>query len=240
MAELLMTRIDLKVQEALTKKKLVLKRDYVLYRYIDDFFVFTHNKETTYIIEGILETELDKFNLKMNNSKTQLQEKPFEMVDRSIVELKNAVSLFQFNYSRYKDSKVKPKQFHSWLNVIWRDLFNNIEIIVCNYPSSRNRIVNYFLKRVRSLIPDSTEINKYNLANILEVVSNIYSLSISTNSTNTLIAVYLKVVQQFKKNLAETSSEEIKEDFEFIDEKVFQHLYLALKIILENLIRCMI
>ncbi|HDR8109689.1 TPA: hypothetical protein QCZ04_002734 [Bacillus cereus] len=230
MAELLMTRVDMKIQEELDKKNIILKRDYMLYRYVDDFFLFAHNKESAHLIESVIETELDNFNLKMNSAKTQLQEKPFEMVDRSIVELKNAISLFQFNYSRYKNSNISFRKYSSWLNVIWKDLFSNIELIVCNYPQSKNRIINYFLKRVRTLIPRPTEVNKYNLSYILEVVSNIFTLAINTKSTNSLIAVYLKVVQEYKKILAgESVSEDIHSEIEFINERIFQHLYMNLR-----------
>lgn len=229
MAELLMTRIDIKVQEALLEQKLVLKKDYILYRYMDDFFVFTHNKEDAYVIERIVESELDKYNLKMNLAKTQLQERPFEIVEPSIIELKNVFSLFEFNYNRHMEGETKNGKFDRRLDTIWIDLFNNVELIICKYPASRHRVVNYFLKKVRSLIINLITINKFNLANILEIVSNIYSLSIDTKSTNAVIAVYLKVIQELKKNMIEFSTEKIEEKFNFINEKVFQNLYMSLK-----------
>ncbi|MEC2941333.1 RNA-directed DNA polymerase [Bacillus cereus] len=231
MAELLLTRIDINIKEELSKREIVFQKDYALYRYIDDFFLFVHNKEVAYLIEKVIEEELDKYNLKLNTSKTELQEKPFKMVDGSIVELKNAIGLFQFNHLRYLNSKIPVKDYSTWLKSIWNDLFRNIELLVSKYPTSKDRIVNYFLKRVRSLVPSPNEVNKYNLAYILEIISNIYTLSIDSKSTNYIIAIYLKVLQEFKKNMNDNSLNllHIQEDYTYINEKIFQHLYVILR-----------
>lgn len=220
-SELLLTRVDSILYKKLHDLNYIFNKDYALYRYIDDYFLFTQNKEVASKIEKVLEIELDKFNLKINESKKHVQEKPFDMLDHSIVELKNAFSLFNFNIIRYENTKFKSSR---WLDNIWRDLFNNIELIITKYPHSKDKTIKYFLKKIRNTIPINYEINLYSLTNIIEIVSQIFSLSINTYTTDYVIAIYTKIIQTLKKG------KEGNEDFfNSINEKVYQYCYTLLK-----------
>lgn len=224
-AEILMTRVDMNVLINLKNKGIIHKKDYSMYRFVDDYFVFTNNKDISLEIKKTVSHELDKFNLKMNSSKTVLQERPFEIQDHSITELKNAFSAFQYNYSRYLESS-NNKRYSSWEKNIWKDLYYNLELLINKYPESKNRIINYSLKKIRSLIPEQTQINKYNLAYILEIISNIFVLNINTSSTNYTISLFIKVARK----LEESGNDDYDEEYEtYINEKIFQHLYTVIK-----------
>lgn len=220
-SELLLTRIDSILYNKLYELNYFLNKDYVLYRYLDDYFLFTQSKEAAIEIEELLKFELDNFNLKLNESKRNIQEKPFDMLDHSIVELKNAFSLFNFNILRLKTSNIVSKR---WLDNIWKDLFNNIELIITKYPSSKEKTIKYFLKKVRNTIPITYEISVYSLTNILEIITQLYSLSINSNSTDYLIAIYTKVIQTLKPH-----KDKNIEFYNFINEKVHQNCFTILK-----------
>ncbi|SDD24366.1 Reverse transcriptase (RNA-dependent DNA polymerase) [Terribacillus halophilus] len=223
-AELLMVAIDVEVERSLDAQGLSLNKDYNLYRFVDDYFLFTHNKEQAFKIERTIENSLEMYNLKMNASKSELQERPFEMVDGSIVELKNAIKLFRLNYKRYSEQPGinGVKMYRKWLSRLWQDLFNTLELIITKYPNSKNRIVNYFLKTARSLIVSIDVLNKFNVAEILELVSNIFTLSINTSNTSSLIGLYIKIQNNINKS-------EDNMDKEYLNEKVFQYVYSILK-----------
>ncbi|TQR31725.1 RNA-directed DNA polymerase [Lysinibacillus sphaericus] len=220
-SELLLTRIDSTLYNNLHELNYFFNKDYVLYRYIDDYFLFAENKEIATKIENVMKLELDNFNLKLNESKKNIQEKPFDMLDHSIIELKNAFSLFNFNLLRFENAGLKSK---TWLDNIWKDLFNNIELIITKYPHSKEKTIKYFLKKVRNSIPINYEINLFSLTNIVEIISQLYSLGINSYSTDYLIAIYTKIIQTLKKD-----KENHEDFFNFINEKIYQYCFTLLK-----------
>ncbi|MGW9964784.1 RNA-directed DNA polymerase [Staphylococcus hominis] len=225
-AELLFTKIDTNLLIKLYKKKYVNKKDYTIYRFIDDYFIFAHNQEILKEIEETLKKELLEFNLILNNSKTNIQYKPFNMSDESIITLKRILE--EFNNSRRNLLNNKKGKGNNLVleNIIgtkahWNNLTEKIEYLIHKFPNSKSRIVNYFLKSIRSNIIYNFKY-KYVMFHILEIVSNIYTLNINYQSTNHLISIYYKMISQIKTN---KQNEEIKE----IEEKIFQNIYVILK-----------
>lgn len=251
-AELLLTRIDVNLYQFTKEQNLEHKKDYSLYRFIDDYFIFAKNKKDIELIEQFLKIELDKYNLALNIGKTALQEKPFEIYDNSIISLKKILKEFEFDkmlaslkigidYDKYKG---KLSQ--------WDDLFYKMENLISNHNESKTRIINYFLKTIRSSIFfDGNPKHKYIIANILEIVSNIFTLEINSKSTSYLISIYIKLFKQMesqKKELElsialidlkthkdETDIRDLLlqkkklESIEYLNEKMFQHLFSVLK-----------
>lgn len=212
-AELLLTSTDKNLFFNLDNIGIKHKEDYLIFRYLDDYFLFTHTKENALKIEETLAAELDKFNLKLNSSKRNVQEKPFDITNHGIVELKNAFTIFNYNKALFEERnatknntfeyEIKNQEnpfFSKWMNNIWSDLYNNIELIAINNPNDKVPLIKYYLKKIRNYIPTNT-INIYNLIYIIEINSNIYSLSINTSSTNALILIYTKVIQNLKSKL---------------------------------------
>ncbi|OUL10245.1 hypothetical protein B0533_02510 [Sedimentibacter sp. SX930] len=251
-AELLLTRIDVNLYQFTKEQNLEHKKDYSLYRFIDDYFIFAKNKKDIELIEQFLKIELDKYNLALNIGKTALQEKPFEIYDNSIISLKKILKEFEFDkmlasmkigidYDKYKG---KLSQ--------WDDLFYKMENLISNHNESKTRIINYFLKTIRSSIFfDGNPKHKFIIANILEIVSNIFTLEINSKSTSYLISIYIKLFKQMesqKKELElsialidlkthkdETDIRDLLlqkkklESIEYLNEKMFQHLFSVLK-----------
>ena len=251
-AELLLTRIDVNLYQFAKEQNLEHKKDYSLYRFIDDYFIFAKNKKDIELIEQFLKIELDKYNLALNIGKTTLQEKPFEIYDNSIISLKKILKEFEFDkmlaslkvgidYTKYKG---KLSQ--------WDDLFYKMENLISNHNESKTRIINYFLKTIRSSIFfDGNPKHKYIIANILEIVSNIFTLEINSKSTSYLISIYIKLFKQMESQKKElelsialielkTHKDETDiidlllqkkklESFEYLNEKMFQHLFSVLK-----------
>lgn len=77
-AEIILQKADWVVEQKLKSRKrpLVHHKDYIILRYVDDFFIFTLNLLDSESIVSLYEEELASYNLYLNNSKTQIFEHP--------------------------------------------------------------------------------------------------------------------------------------------------------------------
>lgn len=250
-AELLFTRIDIDLEIFAKKNGLHNKREYSLYRFIDDYFIFAAKKEHIELLQSFLRSELEKYNLTLNIGKTELQEKPFEIYDASIIALKRAIK--EFEYDKLLSAVKKHIEIDDYKGEKnqWNDLFFKIENLIAMYPNSKSRTINYFLKTIRGAIfYDGEYKHRHVISNILEIVTNIFTLDINYKSTNYLIAIFAKLLGQIKglkcewelsrKELssAKNNNEETEkinkidkkiESLKYLQEKMFQHLFLVLK-----------
>lgn len=251
-AELLFTRIDIDLEIFAKKNGLQNKREYSLYRFIDDYFIFATKKEHIELLQSFLRSELEKYNLTLNIGKTELQEKPFEIYDASIIGLKRAIKEFEFDKLLSAVKKHIEVEDYKGEKNQWNDLFFKIESLIAMYPNSKSRTINYFLKTIRGAIfYDGKYEHRYVISNILEIITNIFTLDINYKSTNYLIAIFAKLLGQIKnlnrewelsrkelsleKNINEDVERKINEldkqmkSLKYIEEKMFQHLFLVLK-----------
>ena len=77
-AELIMQSIDANCEKILaTKYNLILKKNYEVYRYVDDFNVFTNSEYELDIIEKVIRDELEKYKLYINEKKVETSHRPF-------------------------------------------------------------------------------------------------------------------------------------------------------------------
>ncbi len=76
-AELILQDIDQKVEQALFRNSKVFGKDYVVRRYVDDYFVFANDRDLLNEIQNLIRDELGKIKLYLNEKKTQISERPF-------------------------------------------------------------------------------------------------------------------------------------------------------------------
>lgn len=248
-AELLLTRIDVDLQINLRNNGLQNKKDYSIYRYVDDYFLFAYNKEDVAFIEKCLKDELNKYNLNLNVDKSQLQEKPFRTSSGAILDLKTILK--QFNQDKKISFDLKKEQKDDELLLFsnykgsrnqWNIMFNRVEDLIIENNESKTKIVNYFLKSIRSSINYDGEHNHV-MGNMLEIVSNIFILDVNNNSTNYIISIFVKILNKAKEikayyesKLQENNNEDNVKQFAnsvenliFIEENIFQNSYRILK-----------
>src|SRR5690554_959569 len=75
-AELILQRIDINIYEELKRQGLSYKRDYDIYRYVDDFFVFYKRVADKDEIFKVCQKYLQEYNLFLNEKKTDTFSKP--------------------------------------------------------------------------------------------------------------------------------------------------------------------
>src|SRR5699024_6713137 len=191
----LLSQIDLEIESTLfTDFGLNLNKDYKIYRFVDDYYIFSNSKEYVNLIQKVLIEILNNYNLNINDTKVNLQEAPFKYYDSSILKLKNLLSSFRRRLEiNIYDSANNENHLNIGTRYEWKLLYNNVEELIIEYPESKSRIVKYFLKSIRNLI----EYDRNNLPvikEIIEILTNVYSLYIDINSTNNYIAIMLKLL----------------------------------------------
>ncbi len=76
-AEIILQQIDKTVEQKLRiDENLYNKRDYEIYRYVDDYFLFCSNESEKDLIMKIFRHELKDFKMSLNDSKAKLYERP--------------------------------------------------------------------------------------------------------------------------------------------------------------------
>lgn len=259
MSELLLTQVDTALFRNLyIKYEKMRNKDYILYRYIDDYFIFTKDSNTAKLIEEALDSLLEEYNLHLNTGKKEIQKRPFKVYSTPIIDLKKSIKDFKLsklftwlnkkeedqsmlNKDMFIENQIKGEQKD------WNDLFEKIEKIIYENNSSSRRVVNYFLKTIRSSVNYDGG-SPWNILNTLEIITNIYSLDINHDSTNHIITIFSKINIQCNEILKEQlkikdelnkEEEDISIQLEKIEtvikhthivkENLFQNLYIAMK-----------
>ena len=207
-AELLLQQIDVEVYEQLVNEKLVHKKDYEVFRYVDDIFIFSLKKETINRIISIYEEITSHYLLKLNESKMQIYEIPF-IYSNWIGEANGFAEYIKNNifYSRedlkvqqkeLEDNKAKNKSICLLKKCInFGTLKNKFNDIICHYPEKKSSIVAYVLstlfnnlknrdKEITIFPCDSTNKKKHAF---LDLIFYCYSLYPSFENTQKLISI---------------------------------------------------
>lgn len=220
-SEMLLTRIDINLYKILEHNHLIKEKDYKIYRFMDDYYIFFDEHKTIVLIEDNLISNLEQYNLKINSNKSSLQTKPFQFNDAAITKLKYIIDTYRIT------PEEKKFTFQSKL----QKLRENIELLILEHPNSTASILNYFLKYIRSII--DFENDKISLSIILELITNIYSLKINYHSTHNLLATYAVVSQKIKKIKSDSTIKELDvatiNKITYLEEKLFQHLFILIR-----------
>lgn len=167
-AELILQQIDKSVELELRQNNLYFKRDYEIYRYVDDFFVFYNTDEAKDKILSLYKIKLKEYKLSFNNSKTVFFEKPLitdltigkeRVVDMFDSEIKfkikkpdNEEEIFQKLNFKCNSNKLitKFKIIIKESNVEYKDIMNfTLAIIGKRVERSINKFEKYYSKLCR-------------------------------------------------------------------------------------------
>lgn len=100
-AELILQQIDKTVYQELRKDEIIHKKDYEVFRYVDDYFVFYNDDATKETILSLYKIELRKYKLYLNDSKAKLYDKPIitelSIAKQKISDLLNKDLAFKVN-----------------------------------------------------------------------------------------------------------------------------------------------
>lgn len=245
-AELLLTRVDINLYNYLKKNNLQIKKDYMIYRYVDDYYIFGKNKEVLDIIKKELLLILQSFNLTIGDNKIEEQVAPFSLLENVIIELKKIL-----NSHNHKKlilwNKLKESEKHASLEFkevlgkqkYWLDMHEQIDFLISKNPEKRRIIVLYFLKSIEFKVPldritENMETYKI-LLNIIEKLSHIYSQHIDNDTTNAYLILMTKFNNEINNVKINFKNEETDCAVIKIQEMIFYQIYRILKYNLKSL-----
>ena len=164
-AELILQQIDKKVYEKLKEKGKYLKRNYEIFRYVDDFFVFYDDDILKNDIVELYQVYLKEFKMGLNNSKSILYEKPL-ITELSIAKIKISDLFNEHFKSKLTNAKDENASEES------EESTENIKEKYALYVSS-DKIISRFKTIVKETNVDYKDIMNYSMASIDRKVEKI-------------------------------------------------------------------
>lgn len=159
-AELLLSEADARIVENLKNKGKIWKINYEYRRYVDDYYIFSSDISVNNEVISTISEELLKFNLHLNNQKTEIFSRPFiTKKSRMIVDANFALDQFfnGFIKSPFKttDGYVYPTRiWHS--NAALRTFLDGIKASCYDNKAGYGEVANYVIgaiaARIRALI----------------------------------------------------------------------------------------
>lgn len=145
-AELILQQIDKSIELELRKEELFIKRDYEIYRYVDDFFVFYNDDNTKDRILSLYKHKLRDYKMSISDAKTHYYIKP--LITELTIAKEKMVDLF--------DAKIKFKI---------EDIENEKEIIQkLKFECNSNHLITRFKIIVKESNVEYKDIMNYTLA----------------------------------------------------------------------------
>ncbi|HEO6693925.1 TPA: RNA-directed DNA polymerase [Streptococcus agalactiae] len=236
-ADIILTHCDYNIEKNLNHQNINFNKDYKIYRFVDDYYIFSSTYEILETIEQEIGRELANFNLKLNFEKHQIKEQPFSLSDTPIIQLKQLLNVFSNNReinqlkllknaNIEKYQQLEPSYMLSITQILinesaWIQLYETIRDIVSTTPSSKRRITLYFLKFISLTIyepifmgSESSYFFKYlrTIYIALDEINNIYSIHPDSDTTK----AYIETLMKFRSSLSSLKLTINKNEEEFI------------------------
>lgn len=230
-AEIIFQCIDLKVEKKLASDdyKLKLYKDYEIYRYVDDMFVFSNKSENLVLIEKVIQEELEPFRLYLNDDK----EKDFLVPFASDVSA--AKDELQFLFNELSDCiKINDKQItFEPLKTSYTRFINRLKNILYRNNTSVYSVDSYIFHRIKSIVKRissetlslNQESKKYALSwieIILEISFYIFSLDIRITPCNKLSYILVNIYNFVKANF-------VKNEINNVSKLIFDEILHIIK-----------
>lgn len=214
-AEIILQKVDLNLEMKLLKShQLVHRRDYEIFRYVDDYFIFYINEEDRNRIEEELSICLKEYKLSLNSEKYELLDKP---IITNITRAKNQISnlLEKFLPDRAVDKtdtdtgevleKAKLKVDSRSLIVEFKSVLKSVDVEykdVMNYSLAvvnrkTNDVLNDYSESSEEFRRETKLVNA--LLSSMDFLFFIYSVSPRVNTTIKLCRI-LELIISFCKN----------------------------------------
>lgn len=159
-AEILLEHIDSEVIYALADKGITYKKDYRVFRYVDDIFIFTNNTHVSDLVISTFQSVASKFRLSINELKIIKGETPClpkDWLEKSRL-ISDAISgiFFVGKFNDFQKLPETDKHFVSKLSSVER-IKDEVTVLMKTYPSDRRTIVSFLLSTLLHKLSKCTE-----------------------------------------------------------------------------------
>jgi len=222
-AELILQRVDINVKNELKNKGINYSKDYEIFRYVDDYFVFYNDKNVYKEISSILQMSLKEYKLHLNIHKEVIYNKPI-ITEISIA--KKQISKLISDKIKYNIEKEEIEEGGEIKVVNKGKLYINSNALITSFKTilkvskvSYKDILNYALsvleRKCKQLLKDYFVIKKdlspskitshnRNFMNavlaVLEFAFFIYSVSPRVNTTIKLARILDQFIRFYKEH----------------------------------------
>lgn len=236
-AEIILQQIDINVLNKLNEKKLEIGIDYEIRRYVDDFFVFSNDKENLSTILAIYKKELEEYKLYTNPLKTEIRTTPFiSNIAVGKRELKHLLDdlidkLIEKDDHKLEDGNIEKKRTLLKLSNPYNESQNFIKDFQCivrrnnlTYDILSKEIIRALKRTTVKIFKDSKlEKDKDSIEGFLFLVLDIsfysYSLNITSSTTfklSQMIVLICKFLAKQDENLKHTIFSKIFRESDFV------------------------
>lgn len=212
-AEIIFQYIDLQIEKKLASEdyKLKLYKDYEIYRYVDDMFVFSNKIDNLELIEKVIREELELFRLYLNDNK----EKDFLVPFASDVSAAKDELQFLFNELsdciKISDNKISFET----LKISYIRFINRLKNILYRNNTSVFSVDSYIFHRLKNMVKrlsnQDLSLNEESKKDalswieiILEVCFYVFSLDIRITPCNKLSYILVNIYNFMKENFDES------------------------------------
>ena len=227
-SEVLLQAVDGRIERKLLERKrpLVFGVDYVIRRYVDDFFLFCKSDEDASLIYKVISEELAEFKLNVNEAKLKKYVRPFlTEKSRTIIQISAKVNDFVRTIAKEVGSEDEAR-------LIPREIFrpdrlslsfcNEIKLCCaenrCEYDEVAGYLISALKNRAAKLMEDPVcgkepmdqKLYADALLVILSVMLFLYAVAPSVTSSYKLCAAIMMIVR-FSQRLLPARSESIKQ-----------------------------
>lgn len=214
-AELILQQIDFDIYNKLREERIFHKRDYELFRYVDDFFLFYNDELTKERIHELYALRLRDYKMSINSNKSKTYGKPI------ITELTIAKQKISDLFNKAFDSKIEEEiqddgdvKERYTLYISSNKIITRFKTIVNETGIKYKDILNYSLasldKRVDRLIVNYISLKEKDnkkeqrfiqaILEILDFAFFIYSVSPRVNSTIKLSLLLSRLIKFLKQD----------------------------------------
>ncbi|WP_353370843.1 antiviral reverse transcriptase Drt3b, partial [Aliiglaciecola sp. NS0011-25] len=219
-SEILFQKIDLNIEEILLEYELVWGKHYQIYRYVDDYFIFSVNRDIMTRCLGALTQCLHEFNFALNQSKTQTLERPFSSkIACTAVETKELLgdfdkSMFDLVKNSEGDSYLLIRKVFKPLGMVNRFISKVRSICLSNEGSYKNisSLIIGSIKRKVALLERGLDMSEEkpnpinNLIVLIEIAFFFYNANPQSSTSRTLCGIILKCNEVVEKYAPEDLS----------------------------------
>lgn len=226
-AEIILTTVDKNVESGMYSMGYVHGRDYQVFRYVDDTYIFYNNNDLKENIRSFYDKELEKFNLKINVNKIIGYDASLAINETSIDSIREAFNYFgnsnkflvlqkNFDLAQGKlniDNKKFELSDTRGTYEQWQILFSRIKDVIYNNKENATTLVNYFFSSIMhriNLSPNFTTkggaykyINTLNL--FLDQILILLKLSPTRKTYSYYVIIQLTLLRDMKKSFSDKS-----------------------------------
>lgn len=175
-AEIILQSVDLKALKAIEAKGFKFKRDFEVFRYVDDYFLFCNDESTKEIIIKEFRIALQEFKLYLNDEKSIRYDKPL-ITDITIA--KDKIISFFSKYIKYKIIEIENEEEEDGKREKDGDIYVSANLLITkfkiivkdsnvDYKDILNFTFSVFFKKILKILIDYGEIiDKKNKEKIL-------------------------------------------------------------------------